>query len=149
MMYMPALFGEDLMDDWMDDMDRAFSRKNPLFGRSAKNLMKTDVRELDNAYELAVDLPGFRKDEIKLELKDGCLVISAAKGVEKDDKDKKGRMIRNERYSGAVERSFYVGEDVTEDEVKAKFEDGVLRITIPKKDGEKKTPEHKLIAIAG
>ena len=149
MMYMPALFGEDLMDDWMDDMDRAFSRKNPLFGRSAKNLMKTDVRELDNAYELAVDLPGFKKDEIKLELKDGCLVIRAAKGVEKDDKDKKGRMIRNERYSGAVERSFYVGEDVTEDEVKAKFEDGVLQITIPKKDGEKKTPEHKLIAIAG
>lgn len=148
MMYMPALFGEDLMDSWMDDVDRAFSARNPIFGRSAKNLMKTDVREMDDSYEVDVDLPGFKKDEIKLELTDGYLVISASKGVEKDDKDKKGRLIRNERYSGAVQRSFYIGTEVTEDEVKAKFEDGVLKITLPKKD-EKKIEQKQPIAIEG
>jgi HSP20 family protein len=153
MMYMPALFGENLMDDWMDDFDRDFDksffgRKNGVFGRNARNLMKTDVRELDHSYELEVNLPGFKKDEIKLELQDGYLTISAAKGVKNEQKNKEGKLIRNERYSGAVQRSFYVGDQVTEKDVKARYEDGVLKISLPKME-QKQVPEHKTIMIEG
>ena len=109
-MLMPSIFGENLFDDWMDfPFEREFFGKNPLYGKNAKNIMKTDVRELDDRYELDIDLPGFKKDEITAELKDGYLVISAAKGLDKDEKDKEGRMIRQERYAGSCSRSFYVG----------------------------------------
>jgi HSP20 family protein len=158
-MFMPSVFGEnDLMDDVFDDFDRDeralakagnrfFGQRNPLFGRHAKNLMKTDVRETDNSYELAVDLPGMKKDDVKLELKDGYLTISAEKSLDKDEKSKEGKMIRQERYAGAMQRSFYVGSDVTEDEVKAGFENGVLKISIPKKAEARKEEEHKYITI--
>ena len=148
-MLMPSIFGENLFDDWMDlPFEREFFGKNPLYGKNAKNIMKTDVRELDDHYELDIDLPGFKKDEISAELKDGYLIISAAKGLDKDQKDKEGRMIRQERYAGSFSRSFYVGEGVTEQDIKGKFEDGILKLSVPKKDA-KKVEEKKTIAIEG
>ena len=110
--------------------------------------MKTDVHEHDDHYELDIDLPGFAKDEIKIELNDGYLSVSAAKGLDKDENDKKGKLIRQERYAGAMERSFYVGEAVTEEDIKATFKHGVLSLCIPKKNKEK-IPEKKQILIEG
>ena len=148
-MLLPSIFGENLFDDWMDfPFEREFFGKNPLYGKNAKNIMKTDVRELDDRYELDIDLPGFKKDEITAELKDGYLVISAAKGLDKDEKDKEGRMIRQERYAGSCSRSFYVGDSITEQDIKGKFEDGILKLSVPKKDA-KKVEEKKTIAIEG
>lgn len=112
---MPSIFGENLFDEFFDDdfpMIPMRSIRNPLYGKNAKNLMKTDVRETDNTYELDVDLPGFKKDEVQLDLKDGYLTISAAKGLDKDQEDKKGKYIRQERYAGACSRSFFVGEEI-------------------------------------
>ena len=150
-MLMPSIFGENLFDDdWMNfAFDRDFwGRKNPLYGKNAKNIMKTDIREHDEGYELDVDLPGFKKDEISVELDDGYLTISAAKGLDKDEQDKKGKYIRRERYAGAMQRSFYVGDAVTEEDIKAKFEDGILKLSIPKKDA-KAVETKKSIAIEG
>ena len=148
---MPSIFGENLFDDdWMDfPFERDFwGRKNPLYGKNAKNIMKTDIKEHDGGYELDIDLPGFKKDEITIDLDNGYLTISAEKGLDKDEQDKKGKYIRRERYAGAVQRSFYVGDAVTEEDVKAKFEDGILRLSIPKKDA-KAVETKKTIAIEG
>ena len=131
---MPSIFGENLFDEFFDDdfpMIPMRSIRNPLYGKNAKNLMKTDVRETDNTYELDVDLPGFKKDEVQLDLKDGYLTISAAKGLDKDQVDKKGKYIRQERYAGACSRSFFVGEGIEPRDVSAKFEDGILRVSLP------------------
>ena len=150
-MLMPSIFGENLFDDdWMDfPFERDFwGRKNPLYGKNAKNIMKTDIKEHDGGYELDIDLPGFKKDEITIDLDNGYLTISAAKGLDKDEQDKKGKYIRRERYAGAVQRSFYVGDAVTEEDVKAKFEDGILRLSIPKK-GAKAVETKKTIVIEG
>ena len=149
-MMMPSIFGESLFDDWMDfPFEREFfGRKNPLYGKNGKNLMKTDVRELDDSYELDIDLPGFKKEEVSAELKNGYLVISAAKGLDKDEQDKEGRLIRQERYSGSCSRSFYVGDGVTEEDIHGKFENGILRLTVPKKENQK-VEENKRIAIEG
>ena len=145
-----GLFGEGLFDDWMrfptfhdfDDVEKK------LYGRHAAHVMTTDVHENDEGYEVDIDLPGFKKDELNLRLENGYLTVSAAKGLDKDEKSKKGRIIRQERYAGAMERSFYVGDAITEEDVKAKFEDGVLRLCIPKKESQK-LPEHKTIMIEG
>ena len=150
-MLMPSIFGENLFDDdWMDfPFERDFwGRKNPLYGKNAKNIMKTDIKEHDGGYELDIDLPGFKKDEITIDLDNGYLTISAAKGLDKDEQDKQGKYIRRERYAGAMQRSFYVGDAVTEEDVKAKFEDGILRLNIPKKDA-KAVETKKTIAIEG
>ena len=150
-MLMPSIFGENLFDDnWMDfPFDRDFwGRKNPLYGKNAKNMMKTDIREHDAGYELDIDLPGFKKDEINVDLENGYLTISAAKGLDKDEKDQEGKYIRRERYAGAMQRSFYVGDVVTHEDIKAKFEDGILRLSIPKKEA-KALETKKTIAIEG
>ena len=131
---LPSIFGENLFDDFFSD---PFGMMNvhghdPLYGKHAKNLMKTDVRETENSYELDVDLPGFKKDEVNVDLKDGYLTISAAKGVDKDQQDKAGKYIRQERYAGACSRTFYVGEEVEPEDVTAKFENGILQLSIPK-----------------
>lgn len=149
-MLLPAIFGENLFDDFMDDnFERNFfGSRNPLYGKHSKNLMKTDVKETDNGYELDIDLPGFKKDEITAHLEDSYLTVSAAKGVDKDEKDKEGRYIRRERYSGSMTRSFYVGNAVTEQDIKAKYEDGILSLSIPKKD-PKAVEAKKYIAIEG
>ena len=148
-MLLPSIFGENLFDDWMDfsfpeipDVDKT------LYGKHAKNVMKTDVRELDDGYEIIIDLPGFKKDEIEVQLENGCLSISAAKGLDKDETDKKGKYIRRERYAGAMSRSFYVGEDVTEEDIHAKFENGILKLDVPKKEA-KAVETKKHVAIEG
>ena len=143
-MLLPGIFGESLLDDWMDFGD--VERK--LYGRHAANVMKTDVHEHDEGYELDIDLPGFKKDEIKLSLDNGYLSVSAEKSLDKDKKNIKGKIIRQERYAGSMQRSFYVGDTLTETDIKAKFEDGVLKLSIPKKEPEK-LPEAKTIAIEG
>ena len=146
---LPSIFGENLFDDMFEDtfsMVPMFGRHNPLYGKHAKNLMKTDVRETDNTYELDIDLPGFKKDEIQINLENGYLTISAAKGLDKDEKDKKGHYIRRERYAGQCSRSFYVGNGVEPNDVHAKFEDGILKLSMPKKE-LKKLPENNSIQI--
>ena len=148
---MLPMFREDLFDDMFNDsfgLIPMSGRRNPLYGRHGKNLMKTDVRETENSYELDVDLPGFKKDEVKVELEDGYLTISAAKGLDKDEKDKEGKYIRRERYAGAMSRSFYVGEQVHQEDIRAKFEDGILRLSVPKKDA-KEVEKKNYIAIEG
>ncbi len=151
-MLLPGIFGENLFDDddWMFPFDSDFfGKKNPLYGKRAKNLMKTDVRELDGSYEVDMDLPGFQKDEIKVSLENGNLTVSAAKGMEKDEQDQSGKYIRQERYSGAMSRSFYIGDEITQDEIRAKYENGILKLTIPKKDAKPAVEEKKHIAIEG
>ena len=161
MLYAPAIFGESLMDEWMNDFDREFSqmdrefnrgfgKKSPLFGKHAANLMKTDVRENEHEYELNVELPGFHKEDVELTLENGYLTITAAKGLDKDEKDKKtGKVIRQERYAGSLSRTFYVGEELTTEDVKAKLEDGVLKLSIPKKEPAKELPKKNQILIEG
>ena len=151
-MLYPSIFNESIFDDLMDfdfpvfkgfgDVDKK------LYGKHAAQMMKTDVHEHEDKYEVDIDLPGFKKDEITLNLEKGYLTVSAAKGLDKDEKDKKGKLIRQERYAGAMQRSFYIGENVTEEDVKAKFEDGVLKLAIPKKEAPK-IPEKKTIMIEG
>ena len=145
---LPSIFGENLFDDMFRDFASfdPFSASDALYGKHARALMKTDIRETDNSYELDIDLPGFKKDELQLRLQDGYLTVSAAKGLDKDKKDKEGHYIRRERYAGQCSRSFYVGENITEEDVHAKFEDGILRLSIPKKDAPK-LPERRVIAI--
>ena len=150
--YLPTVFGENLMDVF-DDFDRSFFRgignvDRALSGKHAQHVMKTDVKETEDGYELDVDLPGFKKDEIKLALNQGYLVISAEKSLEKTNENKQGKMLRQERYAGVMQRSFYVGDSVTETDVKASYESGVLHISVPKKE-TRKLPEKKTILIEG
>lgn len=130
----PSIFSENIFDNFFGD--DFFGEHSPLYGKHGKNLMKTDIHEKDGGYELAIDLPGFKKDEISLDIKDGYLSISAQKGLDKDEEDKKGRIIRQERYAGVCSRSFYVG-DVKPEDVKAKYESGVLTITLPMDEPKK------------
>lgn len=131
---MPSIFGENLFDEFFNEPFAMMTPQghNPLYSKHAKNLMKTDVRETENSYDLDIDLPGFKKDEISIELKDGCLNISAAKGLDKEESDKAGKYIRQERYAGSCSRSFYVGTDIDPTQVTAKFENGILCISVPK-----------------
>ncbi len=149
-MMMPSIFNENLFDEMMNFPfeDDFFGRKNPLYGKHGRNVMKTDVKETDGSYEVAVDLPGFKKDEISADLKDGYLTISAEKGLDKNEDDKDGNFIRRERYYGSCSRSFYVGNAVREEDIKAKFEDGLLKLSIPKKD-ERAIETPKRISIEG
>ena len=149
-MLMPSIFGENLFDDWMDfPFEREFfGRRNPLYGKNEKNLMKTDVKEVENGYEVAMDLPGFKKEDISAKLENGYLTITASKGLDKDEKNEDGKYIRRERYSGSCSRSFYVRDGVTEEDIKARFEDGILKLDIPKKDAEK-IEQKKYISIEG
>lgn len=154
-MLMPSIFGDNLFDDFMNDFpffdDRDVKKvEKKLYGRRGRNLMKTDIRETDHSYELEMDLPGFKKDEIRVSLENGYLTVSAAKGLDQDEQEKKtGKYIRRERYAGACERSFYIGEEVTQEEIKGEFKHGILKLTIPKKDAKAQVPEKKYIAIEG
>ncbi|MBQ1476634.1 MAG: Hsp20/alpha crystallin family protein [Erysipelotrichaceae bacterium] len=146
-MFMPELFTENLFDDsWMLDLSKDLNHVDQqLYGRKAGREMLTDVHEMNDHYEMEVNLPGFKKEEINIEVNEGYLTISAAKGVDKDQKDEKGHILHQERYAGSISRSFYIGEEVSPEEVHAKFEDGVLHLNIPKK--EEKTPERNTIMI--
>ena len=150
-MLMPSIFGaNNMFDDLFDDnffggreLDKA---EKKLYGHRAKNVMNTDIKETDDGYELEMDLPGFKKEEVTVELDKGYITIRAAKGLDKDEQKSDGRYIRKERYAGSCERSFYVGEEVTQDEIKASFRHGILRLDIPKKE-VKKVENNKYIAI--
>ena len=147
--YLPSVFGENLMD-LFDDFDRSFARsfgrpERVLYGKNADRLMRTDVCETEEAFEVHVDLPGFSKEDLALELHDGFLTISAQKRLEKESQ---GKMIRQERYAGTMQRSFYVGDSLTEEDIHAKYENGVLSLTLPKKEAPK-APEKKQILIEG
>ena len=140
-MLLPSIFGEDLFDDWMMDF--------PFRGSRSTSLMKTDVKETENSYGLDMDMPGFEKGDIKAELKNGYLTISASSHKNNDEKDNDGKYIRRERYSGSCSRSFYVGEDVKQEDIKAKFENGILKVTVPKKEEKPAVEENKYISIEG
>ena len=153
-MLTPSIFEENFIDDLFgfpymkefDDMNRGMERK--LYGRKASRMMKTDIREKDENYEVSIDLPGFKKEDITVELSDGYITISASKNLDRDE-DKKGKLIRQERYAGSMSRSFYVGENVEKGDIEANYRHGVLNLTIPKKAMDKKIPEKNLIAIEG
>ncbi len=150
--YLPTIFGENMMD-MLDSFDRGWLRgfhdmDRALYGRHADRMMKTDIQETDDGYEIDVDLPGFKKEELKVELNGGYLTISAEKSLNKDEENAKGKLIRQERYSGAMQRSFYVGSALTEEDIHCAYENGVLRVCLPKKDA-RKVPEKKTILIEG
>ncbi len=149
--YLPTIFGENMMDVF-DLFDRGWNRNfhdvdRALYGRHADRLMKTDIQEKDDGYELSIDLPGFKKDELKVELNNGYLTISAEKSLNKDEENH-GKLIRQERYSGTMQRSFYVGSSLTEEDIRCAYENGVLKVDLPKKDA-RKVPEKKTIMIEG
>ncbi len=145
-MLMPSVFGENLFDDFMDGF--AFPTGRSFFEMPAQNVLKTDIKETENGYELAVEMPGYNKDDIKAQLKDGYLTIGASVEKNNDQKDENGRYLRKERYSGSVSRSFYVGESVKEEDIHAKFDNGVLTVDIPKEEPAKAV-EAKTISIEG
>ena len=154
-MLLPSIFGENLFDDFFDDVpffdNRAENQiEKKLYGRHAHNVMKTDIKETDDNYELIVDLPGFKKDEIKVSLDNGYLSIAAAKGLDQDEQEKDtGKYIRRERYAGSCERSFYIGEDMTEEDIKGEFKHGILTLNVPKKEAKPAVETNKYIAIEG
>ena len=153
-MLRPSIFGESFLNDW-NDWDNWMNFSLPdvekkLYGKHAAHVMKTDIKEHDDAYELVVDLPGFKKDQIQVELKDGYLTISAEKGLDKDEKEKEtGRYIRRERYAGACSRSFYVGKEVHQDDIKAEFKHGILTLFVPKKEAKPAVEQKHSISIEG
>ena len=149
-MLMPSIFGENLFDDFFGDFPFYYDKdmknvEKKLYGRKASHVMKTDIKETDNGYELVVDLPGFTKDEVQATLENGYLTISAEKGLDKET----GHYIRKERYAGACSRSFYVGEDVEQADIKAEFKHGILTLFVPKKEAKPAVEQKKTIAIEG
>ena len=141
-MLMPSIFGESLLDDFFDDAFDSYG-----YGRNTSGLMKTDIKDTDQGYEITMNLPGVKKEDVKAELKDGYLTISAVSNSNKEEKDQNGRYIRRERYSGSCSRNFYVGEDVTQEEIKARFENGTLVMTVPKKERQPAVEQKTYIAI--
>lgn len=149
-MLMPSIFNDNVFDDFFEFPFYDDRAEKKLYGHHAANLMKTDIQEHDDGYTLEMDLPGFKKDEIKVELNNGYMTISAAKGLDEDEKDKKsGKYIRRERYTGSCQRSFYVGEDVTEEDIKAEFKHGILKLFIPKKEAKPAVEQKKYVSIEG
>ena len=142
-MLMPSIFGENLLDDFFDfPFDSGYRM-------TSADLMRTDIKDTDGGYEVTMNLPGVKKEDVKAELKDGYLTISASSNNSRDEKDDNGRYIRRERYSGFCSRSFYVGDEVTEADIKAKFENGTLTMMIPKKEAKPAVENKKYIAIEG
>lgn len=149
-MLRPSIFNDNLFDDFFEFpfFDDRAERK--LYGHNAKNIMKTDIKEHKDGYELEIDLPGFHKDEIQAELKDGYLTISAAKQLNQDEKEKEsGKYIRRERYSGSCQRSFYVGDEITQEDIKAEFKHGILKLFVPKKEAKPEVEQRKFVSIGG
>lgn len=153
-MLVPSIFSDNFFDDFFefpfidDRAEKNAERK--LYGHHVANLMKTDIKEFDDKYEVEIDLPGFKKDEVTAELNDGYLTVSAAKGLDQDEQEKEtGKYIRRERYAGACQRSYYVGEDITEEDIKAEFKHGILKLFVPKKEVKPAVEEKKYISIEG
>ena len=149
-MLMPSIFNDNVFDDFFEVPFYDDKAEKKLYGHHAANLMKTDIQEHDDGYTLEMDLPGFKKEEIQIELNNGYMTISAAKGLDEDEKDKKsGKYIRRERYTGSCQRSFYVGEDVTEEDIKAEFKHGILKLFVPKKEAKPAVEQKKYVSIEG
>ena len=147
---MPSIFNDNVFDDFFDFPFYDDRAEKKLYGHHAANLMKTDIQEHEDGYTLEMDLPGFKKDEIQVGLNNGYMTISAAKGLDEDEKDKKsGKYIRRERYTGSCQRSFYVGEDVTEEDIKAEFKHGILKLFVPKKEAKPAVEQKKYVSIEG
>ncbi len=147
-MLMPSIFAENLFDDLFDNFHYPARPQRPAKGPEL-GVMKTDIKENEGGYDLAVELPGLKKEDMKIELKDGYMTITAESKREDGEKDEKGNYIRCERYYGKSSRSFYVGEAVTQEDIKAKYEDGILKISVPKKELKPEIPEAKYITIEG
>ena len=149
-MMLPSIFGKDLLNEMMNLSfeDDFFGNRSLLYGNQAKSVMKTDIKEGENGYELSIDLPGFQKEDISAQLENGYLTVTASQNTSKEEKDEDGRYIRRERYTGNCSRSFYVGEGITQEDIHAKYKDGILSLTVPKKDAEK-IEAQKYIAIEG
>ncbi len=145
-----TFFGDPWFSDpWFDDRDIQKAEKK-LYGHNDKKLMLTDIKESDKGYELEMDLPGFKKEEIKASLENGYLIVSAEKGLEQDEKDNEGKKyIRRERYTGSCQRAFYVGDEIEQGDIKASFKHGILRLDIPKKQPKPQVEENKFISIEG
>lgn len=158
-MMTPSIFRENLFDNFFDNFfdipsfdHKAIQKaQNELYGHHAANIMKTDIQEHEDHFVVDIDLPGFKKDELSIELKEGYLVVNAAKGIHKDEvEDKSGKFVRRERFAGSMSRSFYIGEDIKEEEIHAKFEDGVLRLSVPiPEPGKPEIEDKRYIAIEG
>ena len=147
-MLIPSILGESLFDEFFDDFSRPV--KNTVkYSTPAASVMRTDIRECENSYELDIDLPGYKKEDVQAQLKDGYLTITASTSSNDDQKDSNGKYIRRERYYGTCSRSFYVGDDIKQEDIKAKFENGILKIGVPKKDAKPKVEENKFITIEG
>ena len=150
-MLMPSIFGENLLDDFFDfPVHRTFIPQTASMSRSAE-LMKTDVKETEKGYEVEISLPGYKKENIQAELKDGYLTVSATTSSTSDEKEEStGRYIRRERYQGSCSRTFFVGEEMKQEDIKAKYENGILVLSIPKLEAKKPEPEVKrFISIEG
>ena len=146
-MLVPSIFNHNFVDDMFDDF---FTPAVPAARRATSNttgLMNTDVKEFNDRYELEIDLPGYKKEDVQASLKDGYMTITAQHEESKEEKDDEGKYIRRERYSGHCSRSFYVGDIVTEEDIQAKFADGILKIEIPKKEYKPEIEEKKMISI--
>lgn len=149
-MLRPSIFNDNLFDDFFEFPFFDDKAERKLYGHRANHLMKTDIKEHKDGYELEIDLPGFHKDEIQAELKDGYLTISAAKQLNQDEKEKEtGKYICRERYSGSCQRSFYVGDEITQEDIKAEFKHGILRLFVPKKEAVPEVEQRKFVSIEG
>ena len=149
-MLMPSIFNDNLFDNFFDIPFYDDKAEKKLYGHHAANLMKTDIKEKKDGYEVVMDLPGFKKEEVKVELNNGYLTVSAAKGLDEDDQDKEtGKYIRRERYTGSCQRSFYVGDDITEEDIKGEFKHGILKLFVPKKEAKPAVEQKKYITIEG
>ncbi len=144
-MLMPSIFGEDLFDDWM--RSPAVHENNR--GYRSAELMKTDIKDVDGNYELSMDLPGFHKEDVKIQLKDGYLTVQASRTEKKDEKGDNGKYIHRERYSGQCSRTFYVGKELEHEDIHAKYDNGVLTVTFPKEVKRKEPEEKRFISIEG
>ena len=147
-MLMPSIFGESLFDEFFDEFARP-ARKVTGYSNQTPAIMRTDVKESETGYELDIDLPGFKKEDVQAQLKDGYLTITASTKKDQEQNDETSKYIRRERYYGTCSRSFYVGEDIKQEDIKAKFEDGILKVAVPKKDAQPKVEENKFITIEG
>lgn len=147
-MLVPSIFGEDLLDNFFEDFGRPM-RNFAGYQSQASNVMRTDVKETESGYELDVDLPGYKKENVQVELKDGCLSVTARMEQDNEDKDQNGKYIRRERYVGSCSRAFYVGDEIEQEDIKARFENGILKLSVPKKEQKPKVEQNRYIAIEG
>ena len=142
-MLMPSIFSRDFMDDLFDMPQRTYTKSY-----SANGLMKTDIKESEEGFTVEMDLPGFCREDISAELKDGYLTVTAtAKKAEENTSDKKEKYVQKERFHATCNRSFYVGDNMKQEDIKAKFENGVLTLQVPKKEESPEEQTKKFITI--